>query len=564
MSPISKFNKVALSMAISLLAAACGGGGNGSSSDNQANLDSGTGNPDGGIGDVQRPAPGQPSTNCSLQYSLTGFPAAGSGTDPRIAQQWHLQSSGTDATAVWSANKGDGVRVAVVDDAIETVHEDLRANVVAGASHNYRDTSNNPLPCTADEDHGTAVAGIIAARDGNATGVAGVAPRAALVGYNALATGTDADIADAMQRGRDDNQVVHNSWGSPDDGALNPAGSAWETAVLDGVRTGRRGLGTVYMFASGNGGEVDVPRTDGRFNPTTENSNFDGFVNKLGVNAVCAVGQDGKSPRYAEAGANILVCGPSSGVSGVTTTSIQNKYRSDFGGTSAATPMVSGVAALVLKVNPNLTWRDVRLILAQSARQNDASNPEWLDSELPGNTPSGNKKFHHKYGYGTVDAKAAVALAGSWQSVGNSSTLRSCGPYQRTPNRPIPDAGGTISSPAPGQVVTDTVTVPADCAISKIEFVEVKFKSDHPYAADLNIQLVSPAERTSVLANSRYCGPNALSSANPCLAVYNDWRFGSVRHLDEPARGNWRFAVNDATPGDIGMLSSWSVQFWGR
>lgn len=557
---MSKFSKLALPVALSLLAAACGGGGNGGSSsgsDNQANLGGGTGN-------VERPTPGQPSTNCSLQYSLTDFPAAGSGTDPRIGQQWHLQPSGTDATSVWSTNKGDGVRVAVVDDAVETVHEDLRANVVAGASYNYRDASTNPLPCAKDDDHGTAVAGIIAAVEGNAKGVAGIAPRAALVGYNALATGTDADIADAMRRGRDDNQIVHNSWGSPDDGALHPAGPAWETAVLDGIRTGRRGLGTIYMFASGNGGEVEVLRTDGRVNITTESSNFDGFVNKLGVNAVCAVGQDGKSPRYAEDGANLLVCGPSSGVSGVTTTTIQNGYRGDFGGTSAATPMASGVAALVLKVNRDLTWRDVRLILARSARQNDEKDVGWLDSELPGTTPSVKKMFHHKYGYGTVDAKAAVALAANWPSVGNSSTLQSCGPYQRMPNRSIPDAGGSVASPVPGQTVADTVTVPADCAITKIEFVEVKFTSDHPYAADLNIQLVSPAERTSVLANRRYCGPNAVESANPCLSVYKDWRFGSVRHLDETARGNWRLAVNDATPGDVGMLSSWSVQFWGR
>ena len=74
----------------------------------------------------------------------------------------------------------------------------------------------------------------------------------------------------------------------------------WELEVLQGVREGRGGLGTVYVFSAGNGGAL-------------ENSNLDGYVNKLGVNAICAVSADGRVPSYSEAGANLLVCGPSSG-----------------------------------------------------------------------------------------------------------------------------------------------------------------------------------------------------------------------------------------------------------
>ena len=99
--------------------------------------------------------------------------------------------------------------------------------------------------------------------------------------------------------------------------------------------------------------------------------------------------------------------------------------------------MVSGVTALVLQANPALTWRDVRLVLAQSARENDASSTTWLPSALPG------KRFSHRYGFGTVDAKAAIDLASTWPTVGGSSTLQSCGPYARTPNRPIPAATGS-------------------------------------------------------------------------------------------------------------------------
>ena len=54
-----------------------------------------------------------------------------------------------------------------------------------------------------------------------------------------------------------------------------------------------------------------------------------------------------------------------------------DRYFEDFGGTSAATPVVSGVAALMRSANHHLTWRDLKLILAASARKNDADNPGW-------------------------------------------------------------------------------------------------------------------------------------------------------------------------------------------
>ena len=89
----------------------------------------------------------------------------------------------------------------MIDDALETTHEDLLPNIVVGASHNYLRLgrgNEHPLPCNAGQDHGTAVAGIIAARDDNGTGIRGIAPRAGLVGLNALASGTNVDILHAF------------------------------------------------------------------------------------------------------------------------------------------------------------------------------------------------------------------------------------------------------------------------------------------------------------------------------------------------------------------------------
>src|SRR5690606_63644 len=147
---------------------------------------------------------------------------------------------------------------------------------------------------------------------------------------------------------------------------------------------------------SGNGGcyNPDLQATPEVEPCVRENSNYDGYVNKLGIIAPCAVATHGRQPSSAERGPNLRVCAPSSnlppagsrrlGNADVRTTAIRNQYRDDFTGTSASTPMVAGVAALMLSVNPELTWRDVRLIMASTARQNDfppsgapVPDPEW-------------------------------------------------------------------------------------------------------------------------------------------------------------------------------------------
>lgn len=549
-------------VAITLLSTGCGSGG-----------ESGTSS-GGGDGTVSR-------AGCTLSYANAEATALRAGADPLLARQWHLQPiaaqlASTDAIPAWATTgvRGEGARVAVVDDAVELVHEDLwpNARAVLAQSHDYLG-SRLPLPCIESDDHGTAVAGIVAARDDNTAGGAGVAPRAELVGYNALATSTDADIADAMTRGLAANGVVHNSWGSPDEGSVNAAPSLWERSIEQGLRSGRGGLGTVYVFSAGNGGATFVPQQGGGAATISENSNLDGYVNKLGINAICAVGADGRAPRYSEPGANLLVCGPSSGAGsdGITTTALRNGYRNDFSGTSASAPMASGVAALVLARRPDLSWRDVRLILAQSSRETDAANPSWLPSALPG------KRFSHRYGYGVVDASAAMRLAAGWSSVGGSASLTPCGPFEGRANLPIPPATGSFENVRDGAPALDTVNVAAAaCGITSIEFVEVAFATDHPYPADLQIRLYSPAGGGagngfySELAQPRSCGSSATGSrGDPCRTAYRQadgtpWRFGSVRHLGEPAAGAWRLEVIDRQPEDEGRILSWSLRLWGR
>jgi subtilisin-like proprotein convertase family protein len=487
------------------------------------------------------------------------------GPDPLLGAQWHLQNTGQnggvpgeDLRALpWPGGSGAGVRVAVIDDAVEVVHADLFPNLVPGASLSYRSGNRGsqwPLPCTAAvDDHGTAVAGIILARDGNASGGAGVAPRASLVAYDALSSSTDGDIADALTRDLARNAVYNNSWGSPDNGKLHRADAAFVRSVEFGIAEGRGGLGAVYVFPGGNGGcylrNGDLPGEP----CVDDNANFDGFVNQRGVHAVCAVDDGGRRPWYGEPGANLLVCAPSSGDKpvGITTAGLRDTYRDDFSGTSASTPMVSGVVAAMLAANPQLTWRDVRLILAATARRNDAGDPGWQPA-------ADGLSFNHKYGFGVADATRAVAAAAGWTSVGGTRSLKTCS-VERAPALPIPDA--PADGVTPPTVVTDAVTV-AGCDIGRIEFVEVVFTATHTYSGDLQVRLSSPAGHVSELAEARLCVPGG--AVRDACGPFTDWPFGSVRHLGEAANGTWTLSVSDRTPQDAGVLQRWSLRVHGR
>lgn len=287
-------------------------------------------------------------------------PAPFTTSDPLRAQQWHLRNTGSTLNAVAGEDlnlgelhrqfRGEGIRLAVVDNGVDVLHDDLLPNVVPGASHNYLPEGQGnalPLPVTPSDDHGTAVAGIVAARDDNGLGGVGVAPRAGLVAYNALAHQTDVSLLDALTRGLADNQIYSNSWGALDTGHfehVSAGDGALASALGRGLREGRGGKGAVYVFAGGNGAQ------------TGDYSVYDSNVSHYGMVTVCAVNAGGKRTLYSEAGPNLTVCAPSGDSragyedwqAGITTLLPGQGYRDNFNGTSAAVPMVSGVVALML------------------------------------------------------------------------------------------------------------------------------------------------------------------------------------------------------------------------
>ena len=474
---------------------------------------------------------------CSSISRSTGI------SDPLYGCQWHLNnddqfrnSGGHDIRVeeVWPTYTGSGINVAVVDDGMHFTHEDLTDNVDTSLNHNYDPDLTDIYHYF--EWHGTAVAGLIAAKDNN-LGMRGVAPEAKIYGYNYLVEQTDANVADAMSRNSATTAISNNSWGSRDYGRPQHVSAVWEMAVVDGVTNGYGGKGVFYIFSGGNGGEDD------------DHSNLDEQNNFYAVTAVCAVGYDDIRSDYSEVGANLWVCGPSSsgreGQPRIATTDNGHRYWGRFGGTSAAAPIVSGVVALVREANNALTWRDVKLILAASARKNDPDNTGWVEGAFKYGSTTDRYNFNHEYGFGMVDAKAATDLAASWTNVRD---LREITSESSVINLPIPDL------PSSGTPTTVTTSLTIDPFVEFVEFVEVNAHFNHSYFRDLTVELVSPSGAVSTLSTTALTfGP-----------LTTEFRFGSARHLGEDAAGEWTLRIKDLDRLGSGMLRSWGLTLYGH
>lgn len=463
--------------------------------------------------------------------------------DLLFADQWHLNNTGqaggqigadVNILPVWDHYQGSvDTVIALLDDGLAISHDDLIDNVLLENCWDYVDQDSDPSHDMFLEGHGTRVAGVAAARGFNQIGVSGAAPHAGLVGFRLMGASTDVNVADALMRHNEIIDIYSNSWGPPDWSPtygrvyLDGPSPLVEDAMASGIRNGRSGLGSIYVWAGGNGYNQD-------------DSNYDGYANSRFTIAVAASTNMGKRAVYSERGANILInassgdVAPGDGTLAITTTDRNTGYTGRFNGTSAAAPLVSGIIALMLDANPQLSWRDVQHILIETARQNDPDDGDWMlnDAGYP---------INHKYGFGLIDAGAAVTAAAGWDPAGDELLIQAAS----TPQLIIPDNNEAG--------VSDTVFITENI---QVEFVEVYFSAaDHPHWGNLEIVLTSPGGTPSVLA--RVHDQVALGSK------YDNWRFGSVRHYGESSHGNWTLAVRDLTAGDSGTFQNWTLKIYG-
>lgn len=360
-------------------------------------------------------------------------------TNPAYDALWFLENrlydgsrAGIDLNvlAAWPFTRGEGVTVAVADTGLEMNHPELAPRLVGMPHFNFGDQTTNATPIGGDLGdpdrsiwtHGTSVAGLIAAEADNGKGMAGVAPHATLASwliFNAdLSLASDESLMDMYQYSGSNVGVQNHSWGGGNNTVSLVGPTLLEkVGIENAVTSGRGGRGTVMVRAAGND------------NALQSSANEDGYPNDPNVIAVAAVTKSGRVTSYSEPGACVLVGAPGGGGdtaqglfaldlvgwtrgvnAGVIYGDDLNDYRwgiQGFIGTSAATPLVSGVAALILSANPNLTYRDVQQILLLSSRHGDVADP---DVTLNG----AGLWVSHRVGFGIPDAGRAVQLARAW------------------------------------------------------------------------------------------------------------------------------------------------------
>lgn len=601
---------------VSVVVAGCGGGGGGSSS---------------------------PVANCTETGVSASYACQSGSTEPLYTYQWALKlassffsvfsttTGGMDLNVEsvhQSGLKGQGVRVLVLDDGLETTHEDLAGNVDSAMSYNFGNASSDPSPTGTQQTHGTSVAGIIAAAQ-NGRGVMGLAPRAILGGANYLTISpTTQQVLDAYggTSWSATADIINASYGTnPSTPPQYPDASV--PANLSAIRAFpnlRSGKGLVYVKASGN----EFYSYDNGVTTRDCPSNVQGVIGcevpahdtetlETNVITVAAANANALRASYSNVGAVNWVTGlagefANGGTHGQTggpilfttdqkgcakgysyTGTISGAYAAnaflqaatyrngslensscDYGmlnGTSAATPTVAGVVALMLQANPNLTWRDVREILRSSARKiqssfgsgpNNGNRAKLIDLTSSGSnggaftstavgtsadlqdnattarveygwqTNGAGYEYSNAFGFGLVDAATAVAQAKA------TTTYRSA-----TLAPPAFSSVTSLTSLSYGRVTRlPTVTV---AGTGQVDAFQVRM-SGPLCVGSVGVFVRSPAGTVSALSvpyNIYYnTGKGALT----------DYALSSYAFFGESKAGNWEVFLVSGTPAPSG------------
>jgi hypothetical protein len=355
--------------------------------------------------------------------------------DTLVSQEWHLDNIG--AQAAWDLAQGDpSVIIAVIDTGVQASHPDLQAKIVAPYD------AINDVEGTAEPDpgvesaHGTACAGIAAASTDNALGVAAICPKCAIMPIKLVRPGgwaaTSADVRAFEHAWKNGAAVISNSWGAATE---QPVPAALEDAIHEAATSGRGGKGAVVIFAAGNGY---------RQNAAEELPSLDTVL------AVGASTPDDHRADYSNYGPFVPLLAPAAAYS-TDLTGMQGfapgDYVTSFDGTSAAAPIVAGIAGVLVALNPQLTAQQVKAVLLSTA---DKVQP--VDAQYDA---SGRSK---QYGFGRVSMLKAVRAVQAGQVCQPNPEV--CG------NGIDDDCNGLVDDLDPACAATCTSS--AQCAADKV------------------------------------------------------------------------------------------------
>ncbi len=341
--------------------------------------------------------------------------------DPYWSDMWYLNRNlngnlpDMNVTGAWSLGySGRGISVTFLDDGLEWDHPDIQQNYDLRASSDINGNDADPMPRydeSNENKHGTRCAGEVAAVANNSICSVGVAFNAGIGGIRML----DGDVTDSVEASSlsynsDHISIYSASWGPDDNGeVVDGPGPLAKKAFADGVTLGRKGLGSIFVWASGNGG---------RFNDSCA---CDGYANSIYTLSISSTSENSEKPWYLEECTSTLATTYSSGDERlgeheIITTDIRHKCTIKHTGTSAAAPLAAGIIALALEANPNLTWRDVMFVTILSSRPKAIKSNNYIINKRGFLVSS-------RYGFGLMNAGRMVALAKNWKVV---PPLQSC------------------------------------------------------------------------------------------------------------------------------------------
>ncbi len=350
--------------------------------------------------------------------------------------QWHLITTtinrklvdaGVSAGPAHKLSTGKNIIIAVIDDGLDTGHPEFRMKGKIVYPRDVTENSDDPRPKTPYDNHGTSCAGVAAASGVEASGVAPAAKLMPVRLSSNLGSIAEANaFIWAADHGAD---IISCSWG-PEDGNWSDPGDpvhfaqvglpdSTRLAIDYAIRSGRGGKGCIVTFAAGNG---------------NEDCRYDGYAGYEKVIAVSACNDTGKRSIYSDYGANVWCAFPSSDFGyapfnhpqpltpGIYTTdrmgemgyNPEGNYTGSFGGTSSSCPGTAGTAALVLAVNPDLTWLEVKELIAFTADKIDIEGGLYDEN--------GHSIY---YGFGRVNAEKAVERSMELLKVKNTRRRKS-------------------------------------------------------------------------------------------------------------------------------------------
>lgn len=457
--------------------------------------------------------------------------------DPEWPRMWHLnQVHDLDMKVqkAWDEGvTGKGVVVSILDDGLERDHPDIVNNYDPDASYDVNDHKKDPMPRYDYSDfnkHGTRCAGEVAAEGNNSICSVGIAYKSSIGGVRMLDGDiTDATEAESLSFHPQHIDIYSASWGPDDDGrAVDGPGKLATRAFTEGISRGRQGKGSIFVWASGNGGRGD------------DNCNCDGYSNSMYTLSVSAATEKGKVPWYGEFCTSTMATTFSSGSHRdrkIITTDLHHGCTSEFTGTSASAPMAAAICALTLEANGALTWRDLQHIVQQTANPEGLHDKGWRKNGV-------GRSYSHYFGFGLMDAHAMVKLAKTWTNVPEQSM---CEIHSEKVPLKVPKRGS----------ITTMLEVKNCSGVNFIEHIQSKLYISSSMRGVLEISLISPSGTKSILLSKRYHDHSSKG--------FKYWPFMTVHMWGENPVGNWTLEVSqkDDYHTAEATIMGWSLAIYG-